>query len=296
MGFIHRSLAREWKLRLNPLSTVLHSKGFNGTYLKGGHITHTTKLTLRHYNHKETIQLMVTDIGNHSIILGQSWMFKHRVGIDYDHERLQFNAARCRTRCLVHLNSKPKPSTTIEHRPLPSRSRTRSPKPTLLIRHRHNQLLPKMYRQLREPTPESEPEPELSQNTASSSDLSPDEEPELVSDAELNIYCIGAAPFVRIAKKPDHEIFAVSIADIDKALAPKVYTDPATKVPEEYHDLLEVFSREKSDRLPDRRPYDHKIKVEEGKQPGFGPLYGMSQNELKVLRKYLDDNLSKGFI
>ncbi|KAI1663559.1 RNA-directed DNA polymerase [Pyrenophora tritici-repentis] len=136
-----------------------------------------------------------------------------------------------------------------------------------------------MYRQLRESTPEPEsepePEPELELDMASCSDFSPNEEPELASDAELNIHCIGAVPFVRIAKKPDHEIFAVSIADIDKALAPKVYTDPATKLPEEYHDLLEVFSREESDRLPKRRPYDHGI---------------------KVLRKYLDDNLSKGFI
>jgi hypothetical protein len=66
------------------------------------------------------------------------------------------------------------------------------------------------------------------------------------------------------------------IADIDKALAPKVYTNLATKVPKEYYDLLEVFSREASDRLPDRRPYDHKIKVEEGKQPEFGLLYSMS--------------------
>jgi hypothetical protein len=99
-----------------------------------------------------------------------------------------------------------------------------------------------MYRQLREPTPESEPKPELSLDTASISDLSPNKEPKLVLDAKLNIYCIRAAPFVRIAKKPDYKIFAVSIADIDKALAPKVYTDPATKVPEEYYDLLEVFS------------------------------------------------------
>lgn len=82
-----------------------------------------------------------------------------------------------------------------------------------------------MYQQLREP----EPEPESGT------------EPEPL-DAEVNIRCIGAAPFIRIAKKPDHEIFAVSIADIDKALAPKVYTDLATKLPKEYHDLLKVFS------------------------------------------------------
>jgi hypothetical protein len=64
----------------------------------------------------------------------------------------------------------------------------------------------------------------------------------------------------------------------------------------EYHDLLEVFSREDSNKLPERRAYDHKIELEDGKQHRFGPLYSMSQDELRVLRKYLDDNLSKGFI
>ena len=41
---------------------------------------------------------------------------------------------------------------------------------------------------------------------------------------------------------------------------------------------------------------DHQIKLEEGKPHGYGPLYRMSQNKLKVLRKYLNNNLSKGFI
>ena len=61
-------------------------------------------------------------------------------------------------------------------------------------------------------------------------------------DAKLNIYCIRAAPFICIAKKLDYEIFAVLIANINKALAPKVYTNIATKVPKEYYNLLKVFS------------------------------------------------------
>jgi hypothetical protein len=112
----------------------------------------------------------------------------------------------------------------------------------------------------------------------------------------MDICLIGAAPLALLARKHEHEIFAVSIADIDKALSPKTYTDPTTKVPEEYHKHLRVFSRQEADRLPEHRPYDHNIILEEGKQPGFGPLYGMSRNELEVLRKYLVDNLAKGFI
>jgi hypothetical protein len=113
---------------------------------------------------------------------------------------------------------------------------------------------------------------------------------------QLDIYANRAVPLARLAQRPGHEIFAVTMADIEKALAPKKYTDPATKVPKEYHEFLDVFSRKELERLPEHRPYDHKIVLEEGKNPTFGPLYGMSQNELKVLRKYLNENLEKGFI
>ena len=87
---------------------------------------------------------------------------------------------------------------------------------------------------------------------------------------------IRAEPFARLARKKEHEIFAISLADIEKALAPKKYTDPATKVPKEYHKYLEVFSRKEANKLPEHRLYDHQIKLEPGKQPKFGPLYGMS--------------------
>ncbi|KAH0603716.1 uncharacterized protein H6S33_007375, partial [Morchella sextelata] len=36
--------------------------------------------------------------------------------------------------------------------------------------------------------------------------------------------------------------------------------------------------------------------LEEGKRPPYGPIYGLSQIELKALREYLDENLPKGFI
>jgi hypothetical protein len=57
----------------------------------------------------------------------------------------------------------------------------------------------------------------------------------------LDIYIIRATPLARLAKKPEYTIFAITIADIKKALALKKYTNPITKVPEEYYNLLDVF-------------------------------------------------------
>jgi len=57
----------------------------------------------------------------------------------------------------------------------------------------------------------------------------------------LDIRIIGATPLAQLAKKPKHIIFAVTIADIKKALVLKKHTNPATKVLIEYHHRLDVF-------------------------------------------------------
>jgi hypothetical protein len=68
-----------------------------------------------------------------------------------------------------------------------------------------------------------------------------------------------------LARRRGYEICAVSIADINKALAVKKHTNLLTKVPPKYHDLIDVFSRENSNKLPVRRLYDYKIKLIKGK-------------------------------
>jgi hypothetical protein len=112
---------------------------------------------------------------------------------------------------------------------------------------------------------------------------------------------IGATPFIRLtdkARKTPEEftVFAVTIHDIEKALAPKATIDPREKLPQEYYEFLDVFSKKEADKLPSHRPYDHKIQLKEGSEPPFGPLYDISRDELLVLREYLEKNLGKGFI
>ena len=48
--------------------------------------------------------------------------------------------------------------------------------------------------------------------------------------------------------------------------------------------------------LPPHRPFDHTIPLEPNSTAPFGPLYTLSQKELEELRKYIDENLKKGFI
>ncbi len=111
----------------------------------------------------------------------------------------------------------------------------------------------------------------------------------------IDIAQIGAVPFARLSTKPGIDIFAATIKDIEKALAPKKEVDPKPLLPKEYHEFLDVFSRTAADVLPPHRPCDHHIEVE-GSLPKSHALYAMSQDELRVLRKYLDEHLQKGFI
>ena len=68
------------------------------------------------------------------------------------------------------------------------------------------------------------------------------------------------------------------------------------ELPKEYHDYADVFSKSDSEKLPQHRPYDIGIDLVEGSKPKWGPLYHMSNEEMAILKDYIDDNLKKGYI
>ncbi|XP_044715208.1 reverse transcriptase (RNA-dependent DNA polymerase) domain-containing protein [Hirsutella rhossiliensis] len=59
---------------------------------------------------------------------------------------------------------------------------------------------------------------------------------------------------------------------------------------------IEKFMKGKPERTADDRSWDHKIELLTGKEPPYQKTRPMNPQELKVIRKWLDDNLSKGFI
>lgn len=72
--------------------------------------------------------------------------------------------------------------------------------------------------------------------------------------------------------------------------------EPSIIVPSQYHKYLDVFSKQGADTLPPHRSFDHTIPLEPNTQPPYGPIYSLSEPELKALRDYLDENLAKGFV
>src|SRR6185369_5151185 len=69
-----------------------------------------------------------------------------------------------------------------------------------------------------------------------------------------------------------------------------------SKISEEYHDYANVFSKKKADTLAPHHPYDLKIEIKEGAEPSLGPIYPLSPPKLQALCKFIDENLSIGFI
>jgi transposase InsO family protein len=103
----------------------------------------------------------------------------------------------------------------------------------------------------------------------------------------------------RIASKPTHSERAVTSTYRRKSLPDvRVLEKRATPViPQEYEEFRKLFEEELGkEALPKHQEWDHEIILEEGKKPGFQPIYGMSEKELQELKTYIDVNIKKGFI
>ena len=135
-------------------------------------------------------------------------------------------------------------------------------------------------------------------------DKKPSVEPANKTNKPLDLALIGGAPFMHLAKskKQKAEIFAISMRDIEYQLnkTTEPVTNPKTVVLAEYHDFLDVFSKEVSDTLRLYGKYDHKIELLKDKDLasnlGHSALRGMSTPQLEFVKKFLEEHLKKGFI
>lgn len=68
-------------------------------------------------------------------------------------------------------------------------------------------------------------------------------------------------------------------------------------VPKAYWEFGDVFSKNKSERMPIRKPYDHAIDFEEGASlPRPAKLYPLSPKEKNSLDEWINEELRKGYI
>ena len=86
-------------------------------------------------------------------------------------------------------------------------------------------------------------------------------------------------------------------AQIEAQVGALLFNKAPTEVPIEYSDYSNVFSAEYAAKLPENIGINkHAIKLEEGKQPPFRPIYSLGPVELEILKIYIKTNLANGFI
>ncbi|SPC64609.1 related to pol protein [Ustilago sp. UG-2017b] len=85
----------------------------------------------------------------------------------------------------------------------------------------------------------------------------------------------------------------------DKGVEMEVEVDKevtAADIPKPYQHLRDVFDEVEADKLPHHTEHDLHLELLEGGKPPQGPPYLKGPREMSELRKYLDENLEKGFI
>jgi hypothetical protein len=78
--------------------------------------------------------------------------------------------------------------------------------------------------------------------------------------------------------------------------ASNTITKPEPKIPEYLMKFKDVFSEEAARLLPDNVLHNHLIDLVPSTDPPHKPIYGLSENELKVLKEYIEKALARGWI
>lgn len=72
---------------------------------------------------------------------------------------------------------------------------------------------------------------------------------------------------------------------------------PTLDIPPEYADFKRLFEKESDEEaLPPHQPWDHEIKIQEGKHPTKEPLRPTTTRKAEAIRRYVDEGLRKGHI
>lgn len=289
-GFLDFAFAQKQHIPLIPLDRPIRLRVVDGRDSSAGAITHFADLTLSIGHHTEMTRFYATKLGRYDVILGHPWLRKHDPKVSYGDGFISFNSSYCRKSCLpaglhqevVRSITRYPVGPTEPCGPLPRRinavtfdSLSRQPNVQIFSASigEIDTLLSSFGKEV------SMCECGLALENESVSKESDKDDHASRCTTAASLYLAGA-----------------SAEDIRKALQPKTFIDPKTKVPEHMHDLISAWDLKEADKLPPHRACDHKIELLPGKLPPAGPLYNMSEDELLVLRKFLDENLEKGFI
>ena len=137
---------------------------------------------------------------------------------------------------------------------------------------------------------------------------------------------MGKKEFAAAVLDPEHETYVIHVASLDvhpsqrpqisglvaeeapvaslnvhpsrrPQISGLIAKEASTKVPADYLDFADVFSPDLAFELPKHTGInDHAIKLVEGQQSSYGPIYSLGPVELETLKAYIETNLANKFI
>jgi len=273
-AFIDENFVRQHKFpryRLNPPRDL---EVIDRRPIESGQITHLTKISYQIQDHTEMLPAFITKLGHFLLVLGIPWLRRHAIITDFVSTTVRFQYPD-------HRNPLAAPRVallTIGVVPKTTNMATETPKVTTT------------------PRPGVAPKPP---NVASN-----------LKSKSPAIWVISSASLKKLIQRKELvQIFAISLYDINKALetptpnpqdteqaVPPDYEQLKSLIPPEYHSFLLLFCESIANMLPPHRPYNHHIPLEEGFEPPFGLLYSLARHELEACKKWIEENLNKGFV
>ena len=114
-----------------------------------------------------------------------------------------------------------------------------------------------------------------------------------VLDADSKTFVMHVA----IKEREEMPVYFKKQAQMKPQVGALLFNKAPIEVSMEYSDYSNIFSAENKAERPENTGINkHAIKLEEGKQPLFGPIYSLRPVELEILKTYIKTNLANGFL
>lgn len=275
--FMHPTFARECKAEVRPKLIPREVRLIDGRAINSGLITQEVTVDIQVGSHKEKLVADITNTGHYACILGTPWLSRHDPTIRWSRNEVIFDSEYCQTTCLK-IPTQPRACNKGYEQVEEHTGEDRASKVQIEDRGRTNGLRKKGG--FSSTAPAFVPGKNRVTGTKSTRLSTPKHA--IVSAAAFRLSVQGA------------EIFSVEISDVPEVQGNKKSVEQ--QIPEEYQDLRGAFSEQASNELPDHGPLDMKIEFKEGEEPRNTGLRPMSPVELEELRRYLEENLGKGWI
>jgi hypothetical protein len=257
--FIDHSFALSQQLPLLGHSSPIPLYVIDGRPISSGDITQYVTLAIKIGKHVHTIKFDVVRLGGNPFVLGTPWLRQFNPVIGWRANALAFSCPACPA------HDSPQSVTVVGLPLVPSPSNTDEDTGTTIH------------------------PPAIAIISAAAFNVA-------ISLSGATSGFLVMRPSESLSGTSDKSTDEVDIFQSDISDPPDYVAQLKQVVPPAYHDRLAAFSKRRADTLPPHRPYDLSIDLEPGSQPPFGPLYSLSELELKSLSAWIDEHLSKGFI